>query len=308
MSAKVLPNLEEFKDHFKENYYQKVETAIKLQNRGGYLYNAFIICFVILFVNALLYSYFQSEILRLFSIVVACILIGNMTLMFIASWKWQSMKVGDKNILAYHLLEASKSYGAFTAEKGKKDFLEKCLKEVESFGAFLRGILDKSRMSLKLTDIAQLDALYDNIMNKIYPALEENKDYLTTLVGRDYGDFFSSMARFFFYEMEYDDLPTINQGISTLLKDTYEPFTPKEGRSKSYLKEISRGFKFGALISLITITVLAFAALYLMRVPQYGPENFWTYIADNAAIILFGILGPWASVLIVLHSRMAAKK
>lgn len=300
----------EFKNHFKENYEQKIKTALKWNSLSTKIVKWF---FVTMFSFIVVTSFFS--ILKLtgneITIVVGILIISMFVLMglvFFSSWKASSQKVETKEILAYYLLEATRHYDAFIAEgKNKPDFLDTCLVQLREFGRTLREVLDDSRMPLKLPDLAQLEALYDNIMNRIYAAIKARKDYPATAEGRNFGDVLVSLGEFFFSEKEYDHLPSINQGISTELNDIYVPYAPTKAQRAAWLKDITKNFAFIAVVSFPIIVGVALLLVLVFRF-QYGVESFWDYVAANAATISLGILAAWASVIVVLRSTSKTKE
>jgi hypothetical protein len=300
----------EFKNHFKENYEQRTKTALKWNSLSTELAKWFFVIISLYIVVTFFFSFLKLTEIEI-TIVIGIGIVsffGLLGLVFFSSWKASSQKVERKEILAYYLLEAARHYDAFIAEgKNKPDFLDTCLVQLREFGRTLRDVLDNSQMPLKLPDLAQLEALYDNIMNRIYPAIKARKDYPATAEGRNFGDVLVSLAEFFFSEKEYDDLPSINQGISTELSDIYVPYAPIRAQRVAWLKDIARNFAFIAVVSFPIIIGVALLLVLIFRF-QYGVESFWDYVAANAATISLGILAAWASVVVVLRSASKTKE
>jgi hypothetical protein len=310
LSEPDIPSLEDFKSHFETNYREKVESYLKWSNRrrrSQTLANVLLWGLIAFWVSAILlgtagYGIGEDAFVYATFCIMASVA-GALTFSIASNYKRRSLKVERKNVLVYHLLEASKCYEAFVNEAAKHEFLDKCVSHLEEFGASLRGILDNSMMPLRLPDINQLEALQDNIMNRIYPAVRQGKNYPSAENGKDFQELFSSLARFFFFEKEYDEMPLINEEVSKQLSGIYETYVPPIGYYKSFVGKIGGSFRLFAVLSLPVFIMSALGLIYVLRLPQYGIESYWSYVGDNAATIILGIFAVWAPVLYIVRSK-----
>lgn len=214
----------------------------------------------------------------------------------VSDWRRGRLDVSPKDVLAYRLFKASEFLERYDVEQGaerKNILLNRSLKHLEGFGRLLKSILKRSTMPFDLPDIRQLRKLYENIMNRLYPAIRERHEGADILL---------TLSSVFSLEREYNQLPEINESLENSLDP--KTFEEKEGFFTSlFISPMKRSFAVASFTSLMIVTIGAFLAVCLFRVPVKGWMIDWAYIADNAATIVVGILASWAAILVILGHK-----
>ena len=147
-------------------------------------------------------------------------------------------------------------------------------------------------MPLALPDFEQLRELLRNVMNRLYPAIQEQQKGSEILL---------ALSSIFCLEKKYDELPAINK----LLRESLEAkrFTEEENIFNSLTKSVEKSYFMTSIILLIVTSLGAFFAVSLFRVPTVGWAIDWKYISDNAALIVFGILAAWTALIVVFKPK-----
>jgi hypothetical protein len=301
-----------FLEHFEKNYEKRVEGHIKwvnLQVLSGKILFVGIVGFPTLLI-------LQSSLLGTTSAgaLIASIILplsvglffGWIAFLLISGHRVASLNVREKDILVYFLLQAADKYHAFLTEGGKQEFLDDCIADISDFSSMLKRLLANADMPLKLPNISQLTAFNENIKHLIIPALRQRKNYPATPQQRDYSEVFVSLARLFFYEKEYEELPDINKTIADKLKDVQAE--PEEEKGKR-MRRLLANNRVLLPVSLIGITAIVLFIVYIFRAPNYEPSTYWPYIADNAAQLAVAIVGAWVVLVVAIaFSRTSRAK
>lgn len=197
-----------------------------------------------------------------------------------------------KDIIAYYLLKSSEFFQAYSSENEPKDkarFLEECLSNIRQFGRNLEKTLENARVSisLDLPNLTQLKLLQENVMNRIYPMVQDghNTD----------DDILLSLSKIFFYENEYDRLPDLNSAMEkTFQKRTFEE------KHEGFLARARQNTIFKCAISDIGMILLIFGGIYILRYP-IEPSAYWIYLGNNAATIVGAIAASTLGVILFFH-------
>lgn len=296
MSTLNVPSSEEFRQHFEKNYESDVKSYIKWA-KGQTTFSRFIgVILVVVFATYLPLSE-TSTFLKQYGLLILGITLTIWSLFIgVTSYYMESLKVKEKDIFAYFLLQAADRYHAFLNEKQQK-FLDECIVEVSRLGKRLGRLLSNTQMPLKLPNVSQLEDFDNNIMEKIVPALRQHKDYPAAPQGRDYGEMFVSLARLFFYENGYEELPTINKAIADNLREVHvEPEERRGGRIGRALRSNKALFP----LSFLGVTAVVLFSVYVIRATNNEALTYWSYLSEKAVEIVGIIVGGWLAVLLAV--------
>jgi hypothetical protein len=197
-----------------------------------------------------------------------------------------------KDVLAYHFLKASDFSQAYLAEqdqRAKKSFLGKCLTHIRKAEELLESTLDSARISLDLPDLKQLKMLQNNIMHRIYPYVQEGRNTSD--------DILMSLSEIFFYENEYDRLPTLNAAIEQSLQ-----FRSYETGGWHVPARLRQSITFRCAIGIILIVAIILACTYILRSPT-EPTEYWQYVKQNAATITAAIVASSVAISVFIWSK-----
>lgn len=296
MSNLNVPSSEEFREHFEKNYQSKVKSYIKWAKRqisSGRLTIVIVVAFVASYLPLSETSTFLRQYGAVFLVMAFAVwlLFFGLTLVYM-----DSLKVKEKDILAYFLLQAADRYHAFLNEK-QQEFLDECIVEVSRFGRRLGRLLSNMQMPLKLPSVSQLEDFENNITERIIPALRQHKDYPAAPQGRDYSEMFVSLARLFFYESGYEELPTINKAIADNLREVHaEPEEQRGGRIRHALGSSKALFP----LSFLGVTAVVLFSVYVFRGINNEALTYWSYVSEKAVEIVGIIVGGWLAVLLAV--------
>jgi hypothetical protein len=297
-----------FLEHFQKNYHQKIEDYIKWTYRQSLSTKILIVGMTVVMVIVTLVSSLGptfalvSSIMFWFFVGLLCCWLA---LILISGNRIGSLNVKDKDILVYFLVQAADKYHAFLTEKGEQEFLDDCITDVSSFTSRLERLLANADMPLKLPNVSQLVTFNENFKHLIIPALRQRRDYPATPQGRDFGEVFVSLARLFFYEKGYEQLPEINKAIAEKLKDIEAE--PEEEKGKS-TKRLLGSNKVLLPASLIGVAAIVLLIVYIFRAMQYEASTYWSYVADNATQLAVAIVGSWIVLFVaIVYNRTRAK-
>jgi hypothetical protein len=297
-----------FQKHFEGNYDGRVGSYIRWAKRQILATKMLVVVFAFIVVATLLQTAIAALAPTLASIAIYTALV------YFVCWfgfivysgrLMEGLKVKEKDILVYFLLHAAEKYQAFLKEGDQQEFLDECVVEISAFVLRLDNLLSNAEMPLKLPNIAQLKDFNENVKNKIIPALRQRKDYPAFPQGRNYSEVFVSLAKLFFYEKGYEELPEINKTINEKLKDIEtEPEQAKGNR----IKRSFASRKVLLPISFVVLTSVVLLIVYVLRAMGTEATPYWSYVAENAAPISVGIVAGWAAIIVVLYRKSETKE
>lgn len=197
-----------------------------------------------------------------------------------------------KNLLAYHLLKASELFQAYSSEgepKAKIGFLKKCLGHVQEFSKCLGETLENARISLELPDVKQLKRLRENIMNRVYPIIQDGN--ITS------DDIITSLSKLFFYENDYERLPELNATLEKTLTSR-----PPEEKKLNILTRTWQNIAFRCVLSTVAVLLLILGGIYVLKYP-ITPYDYWAYLGTNAATVIGSIVASSVAINLFHISR-----
>lgn len=172
-------------------------------------------------------------------------------------------------------------------KNAKKKFLSQCLSHILQFGRHLKDALETVNLSLNLPDLAQLKTLRENIMNRVYPMVQEGRN--------TDDDILLSLSKIFFYENDYGSIPKLNSAIESSLQlkqlDEANLSTVSKMRKSTLLK---------CIISDVALVLLVFGGIYVLKYPVTISE-YWTYLGSNAATVIGAIVASTLAVVLFFY-------
>jgi len=307
LSDSSSPIFDGFQEHFEKNYAKKVEGYIKWARWQVLSTKLIVIILVALIIASILLTLSISISVEQRSIPPTSMMVFFFcwVAFILLSGLWMgSLKVKEKDILVFLLLGAANKYKAFQKEVAQQQFLDECISELLRFNKRLERLLSDMQMPLKLPIISELHAFSDNIKNKIIPALRQRKDYPATLQAGNYGEVFVSMAKLFFYEKDYEELPEINKTISERLRDIKaEPERVKGNRAGLFMSKRTL-----LPVSFVIFTAVVLFLVYALRAMNAEVTSYWSYVAENAATIAVGIAAGWATIIVLIYRKPTTKE
>jgi len=195
-----------------------------------------------------------------------------------------------KDILAYDLFRASELFEAYSVEserKTKARFLEKCLEYIRQFCWHLEKTLENANISLSLPNLVQLRSLQENVMNRVYPMVQEGRNTPD--------DILLSLSKIFFYENEYEKLPDLNSTMEKALQSR-----PFEEARKSFFARIRQHTVFKCIVCDLAIILLIFGGIYFFKYP-IELSDYWTYLGNNAATVVGAITASTLAVMLFFY-------
>lgn len=292
-----------FLEHFEKNYEKKVEGHLKWVNLQSLSVKILFVSIVGLPTLLILLSSLlgTTSVRALMTSIILVLFVGSFfgwfAFILFSGHRVASLNVREKDILVYFLLHAADKYHAFITEGGKQEFLDDCIADMSSLSSRLGRLLANADMPLKLPNISQLTTFNKNIKHLIIPALSQRKNYPATPKQRDYSEVFVSLARLFFYENEYEELPDINRTIADKLKDVQAEPTEEKGKRT---RRLLANNKVLLPVSLIGVAAIVLFVVYILRAPNYEPSTYWPYIADNAAQLAVAIVAAWVVLVVAI--------
>jgi len=299
-------SLSDFKRHFKNNYEKAIDKHHTDLKRSRF-FNP-LIPFGVTMIVMLTWTFLPSDILSSafpwistiafpWLIMICMILIVPFMLIYGRLRRLRG-NLRTKDILAYYLLKASECFEAYETEvsggnmDASQKFLSDSLRYIRRFSDSLKEMIEESTISLNLPNIAQLDNLSENVIDRIYPLIRE---------GRNTNDILLSLSRFFFYEKEYNQLHLINSELEGTLSPG--PFEGKRGLEEFLGNLVRTNFFLASFLLLVIVAASALAGVCLLRYPTLRFEGYWDYVSTKSAEIIMGILAAWAALLYILHTR-----
>jgi len=280
--------LPDFKTHFTNHYMKKIANYLLLRKMSDW---GILVFFVTLYLSIPL----ALLSLSFFYVVLTIALMSGVVFLLARVYIFlRPQKI--KDVLAYHFLKASDFFQAYFIDqdqKAKKRFLEKCLSHVREAGELLKETVGNARISLDLPNLRQLEVFQINMMNRIYPLIQDGRNTSD--------DILVSLSRIFFYENEYENLPDLNATIEQAL----QPRTYEE-RKWHVPARIKENVALRCAVGIVIITFLIFAGIYILKYPTSA--DYWQYVGQNAATVAGTIVASSVAISVFIFSRRKPKQ